>query len=112
MTRRRSYWKRKNECELKDIKELWKKYVGNIIRNIARLGKGCEIGEVFEKETPGFGCGTNNLKASQTQIGQVAAEHFAAPQEATQLQCLISSKCGAQRKLLWLSFQRKPNCTA
>ena len=67
---------------------------------------------------PGFDCGTNfkkrrvNLKRTQTQIGQVAEEHAAAQQENTQLQDLISSKCGAKHKLLWLSFQRKPNSTA
>ena len=86
--------------------------------NNSRLGEGGEIGEVFEKTDPGFGCGTHfkkrhaNLKRSQTQIGQVAEEHPAAPQEDTQLQDLISSKCGAKHKLLWLSVQRKPNCTA
>ena len=50
-----------------------------------------------------------NLKRFQTQIGQVAEEHAAAQQEDTQLQDLISSKCGAEHKLLWLSVQRKPN---
>ena len=48
----------------------------------------------------------------QTQIGQVAEERDAVPQEDTQLQDLISSKCGAKHKLLWHSVQRKPNCTA
>ena len=70
-----------------------------------------EIGEVFEKIDPGFSCGTNskkrraNLKRSQTQIGQVAEEHAAAQQEDTQLQDLISSKCGAKQKLLWHPVQ-------
>ena len=70
------------------------------------------------KTDPGFSCGTNfrkrraNLKRSQTQIGQVAEEHAAAQKENTLLQGLISSKCGAKHKLLWLSVQRKPNCTA
>ena len=52
------------------------------------------------------------FQRSQTQIGQVAEEHAAAQQEDTQLQDLISSKCGAKHKLLWHSVQRKPNCTA
>ena len=70
------------------------------------------------KTDPGFSCGTNfkkrraNLKRSQTQIGQVAEEHAAVQQEDTQLQDLISSKCDAKHKLLWLSVQRKPNCEA
>ena len=48
----------------------------------------------------------------EIQIGEVAKEHAAAQQEDTQLQDLISSKCGAKHKLLWLSVQRKPNCPA
>ena len=72
----------------------------------------------FKKTDPGFDCGTNfkkrlvNLKRTQKQIGQVAEEHVAVPQEDTKLQDLISSKCGAKHKLLWLSVQRKPNCMA
>ena len=87
--------------------------------NNSRLGEGGEVGEVFfEKTDPGFGCCTSfrrhraNLKRTQIQIGQIAKEHAAAPQEDTQLQDLISSKCGAKHKLLWLSVQRKPSCTA
>ena len=53
-----------------------------------------------------------HLKRTQTQIGQVAGEHAVVQQEDTQLQGLISSKCGAKHKLLWLSVQRQPNCTA
>ena len=49
------------------------------------------------------------MKRSQTQIGQVAEEDAAVQQEDTQLQDLISSKCGARHKLLWRSVQRKPN---
>ena len=41
------------------------------------------------------------MKRSQTQTGQVAEEHAAVQQEDTQLQDLISSKCGAKHKLLW-----------
>ena len=52
------------------------------------------------------------LKRTQIRIGQVAEERAAAPQEDTQLQDLFSSKCGAKHKPLWLSVQRKPNCTA
>ena len=51
-----------------------------------------------------------NVKRTQTQIGQVAEEHVAVPQEDTQFQGLISTKCGAEHKLLWLSVHRKPNC--
>ena len=70
------------------------------------------------KTDPGFDCGTNFKKRraipkrSKTQIGQVAEEHAAVQQEDTQLQDLISSKSGAKHKLLWVSVQRKPNCTA
>ena len=86
--------------------------------NNSRLGEGGKIGAVFEKIDPGFGCGTifkkrrANLRRSQTQIGQVAEERAAVQQDDTQLQDLISSKCGAKHKLLWLSVLRKPNCTA
>ena len=58
--------------------------------------------QVVGKTDPGFGCGTNfkkrrvNLKRSQTQTGQVAEELAAVQQEDTQLQNLISSKCGAK----------------
>ena len=84
----------------------------------SRLGKGGEIGDVFEKNRPRvrlwykFQETPCRLERSQTQIGQVAEEHATVQQEDTQLQDLISSKCGAKRKLLWLSVQRMPKCTA
>ena len=78
---------------------------------VVRLGK-------YLKTDPDFDCATSfrrrsaNLKRAQIQIGQVAKEHAAAPQENTQLQDHTSSKCGAKHKPFWLSVQRKQNCTA
>ena len=73
--------------------------------NMVRLGRNL-------KNRPRVRLWYFNLKRFQTQIGQVAEEHAAAQQEDTQLQDLIPSTCGAEHKLLSLSVQRKPNCTA
>ena len=85
--------------------------------NNSRSRKDGEIGEVFEnrprvrflnkfQETP---C---QLETFSDTDWAGCKEHAAVQQEDTQLQDLISSTCGAKRKLLWLSVQRKPNCTA